>query len=126
MWSLPSCQDIFSHDFKQNFIWDAFTDPKVWCGALLFHFALGPASSYATFSPTLANNLGYTAAEAQLISVPHYILAAITTVGAGWYSDRVENRGFVYAGCALVSATGERYFPSRKAGTRCRGGHSYG
>lgn len=40
------------------------------------------------------------------MSVPPYILAAITTVGAGWWSDKIQKRGIVTMTFSVVGAVG--------------------
>lgn len=87
--------DGCSSAFKKQFIWDALLDWKIWVSAMLFQGALMPVYCFSLFSPTLTAQLGYTAANAQLLSVPPYILAAITTIGAGYMSDRLQRRGIV-------------------------------
>lgn len=98
--------DGCSHEFKMQFVWDAFTDWKVWMNALMFHGALCPLYTFSLFSPTLVKNLGYTAAMAQLMSVPPYVVAAFCTVGAGWLSDRLKKRGIITIIFASMSALG--------------------
>lgn len=65
-----------------------------------------PVYTFSLFSPTLTANLGYTAATAQLLSVPPYVLAAITTVLAGYFSDRIQKRGIVAMVSTSVGALG--------------------
>lgn len=45
-------------------------------------------------------------ARAQLLSVPPYVLAAITTVLAGWFSDKAQMRAPFIMGCSAVGALG--------------------
>jgi MFS family permease len=40
------------------------------------------------------------------MSVPPYVVAAITTTGAGWLSDRMQRRGPITMICASVGALG--------------------
>jgi len=95
-----------SHEYKTKFIKDAFLDWKIWAFALMFHFCLTPVYSFSLFSPTLTANLGFSAARAQLMSVPPYVLAAITTVVAGYTSDKIEKRAPVIIICSLTGALG--------------------
>jgi len=98
--------DGCSHEFKMQFVWDAFTDWKVWCQAIMFHGALTPLYTFSLFSPTLTKNLGYTAAKAQLMSVPPYVVAAFCTVVVGYASDKTQKRGFFVILCATICAIG--------------------
>lgn len=91
----------------------------------MFQGALMPVYCFSLFSPTLTANLGYSAAKAQLVctrpvhlhatpliviplqmSVPPYVLAALTTVGAGYWSDRVQKRGIVAMTFSALGALG--------------------
>ncbi len=60
----------------------------------------------ALFTPTIINELGYSAANAQLLSTPPFVCGSIFAVFVNIYSDRVNLRGpFVIAG-AMVSLVG--------------------
>ena len=72
----------------------------------MFHFALTPVYSFSLFSPTLTANLGFSAARAQLMSVPPYVFAAITTVLAGYTSDKMQKRAPLIIICSLTGAVG--------------------
>jgi len=98
--------DGLSTATDKKFIAHAFKDWKIWVIAVQYFATLFPVYSFSLFSPTLVANLGYTAATAQLLSAPPYILAAITTVGAGWLSDRVGNRGLISIALMLVGIVG--------------------
>lgn len=99
-------RDGCSQEFKARFILDAFLDWKVWCSAIMFHGSLCPVYTFSLFSPTLTANLGYSAAKAQLMSVPPYVAAAIVTITAGWLSDKIQRRGVVVIGCSLIGSLG--------------------
>ncbi|KAG7579940.1 hypothetical protein FFLO_00148 [Filobasidium floriforme] len=98
--------DGCSQAYKNKFIKDAFLDWKVWVFAVMFQGSLMPVYAFALFSPTLTANLGYTAAKAQLMSVPPYCVAAVTTVVAGYASDRLQKRGIVAIGFSALGALG--------------------
>ncbi|KAK4702792.1 MFS transporter, ACS family, pantothenate transporter, partial [Phenoliferia sp. Uapishka_3] len=84
--------------YDTKFISQAFLDWKVWAFSIMYIGTLMPLYSFSLFSPTIVRDLGYTAATAQLLSVPPYIIAAFATIGAGYMSDRFQKRGiFVIA-----------------------------
>jgi hypothetical protein len=63
---------------------------------------LVPAYSIALFSPTIIHNLGFSAAGAQLLSIPPFVCGCIFTVTTGIYSDKLNSRGpFVLLGAAV-------------------------
>lgn len=98
--------DGLSHVFKKKFVLHAFTDWKVWAFSFMYIGSLMPVYAFSLFSPTLIKNLGYTAAEAQLLSVPPYVLAAFSTIFAGWLSDHYGKRGVFAIFYACVGIVG--------------------
>lgn len=50
-------------------------DPKIWLGTLAYFGADNAASSIVSFQPTILKSLGYTSAEAQIHTIPVYIVA---------------------------------------------------
>ena len=65
-----------------------------------------PVYTIALFTPTIINELGFSAANAQLLSVPPFIAGCVCTILVGTYSDFHKLRGpYVIAG-AFVSLVG--------------------
>ncbi|KAH7118275.1 hypothetical protein B0J13DRAFT_199927 [Dactylonectria estremocensis] len=59
--------------------------------------------SYSLFLPTIIRDLGYSNATAQLMSTPPYIVACAICIGAGWWADKVQQRGiFMIAFTAMA------------------------
>lgn len=54
----------------------------------------------------IINELGYNAAEAQLLSTPPYVVGCIFTIGVGILSDKYHVRGPVVVACASVAIAG--------------------
>ncbi|KAH6696896.1 major facilitator superfamily protein, partial [Plectosphaerella plurivora] len=78
-------------------------------------------TALSLFMPSLIKSMGYSSTNAQLLTVPPYILAAIICVAASFASDRLKTRGLVilcltpltmigFLLLALVPSTAERYF----------------
>jgi cyanate permease len=65
-----------------------------------------PIYSFSLFLPTIIKNLGYTANNAQLMSVPPYVCACVFTISASWFADRVRQRGVFLLGFQLVAIVG--------------------
>jgi len=57
------------------------------------HSVLIPVYAFSLFLPTIINDLGYQAAQAQLLSTPPYIAGCICTVIIGIISDKYKSRG---------------------------------
>ena len=56
--------------------------------------------------PTIIKNLGYEAAIAQLLTIPPYAFAFMTTFTAAVYSERLGQRALFIGGSALFAAIG--------------------
>lgn len=90
---------------EERFTWDgvvqALRDPKVWLYALCFHSINVPISALGPFLPTIINELGYTTAQSQLLSIPPYVGSFILTMGAAVLVERTKLR----APYILISST---------------------
>ncbi|KAH8689165.1 major facilitator superfamily domain-containing protein [Talaromyces proteolyticus] len=80
------------------------TDWKVYVGGLVY---LGiTVSGYATalFIPSIVASLGYSGIEAQVHSIPVWIVAAVVTFGVSIATDRLKHRyGFIMFGVVFAS-----------------------
>lgn len=83
---------------------NALTDVSVWLYASLFVGMSLPLYTLSLFLPTIIKNLGYSNAAAQLLTVPPYALAFLTTLAAAHFSSVVRRRApFILAGCGLAA-----------------------
>lgn len=98
--------DGCSGEYKTRFIRDAFLDWKSYFFGLAFFSAVVPLYCFSLFSPTIIAQLGYEAAEAQLMSVPPYVAASLVTIFMGWFSDRVKVRAPFIMCLGIVGALG--------------------
>ncbi|KAF8623140.1 hypothetical protein AX14_011956, partial [Amanita brunnescens Koide BX004] len=65
-----------------------------------------PAYALLLFLPTIIKSLGYSSANAQLLTTPPFILACLMLILIGYLSDKFNLRGpFIIGGC-LVSLAG--------------------
>ena len=60
----------------------------------------------ALFTPTIIRDLGYSAANAQLLSVPPFACAGVSTMIICFFSDRLNLRGPFLALCSTISLIG--------------------
>ncbi|KAG1866133.1 MFS general substrate transporter [Suillus subluteus] len=95
-----------SSRFDTQFIWQAIKDYKAYVQIIIYLGLLVPGYAIALFSPTIINELGYSAANAQLLSVPPFVAGCIVTIIFGIYSDKYNLRGPFIIGGALVSLVG--------------------
>jgi len=92
---------------KWQWIIDSLVDWKTWIGMLVYMGADGPLYAFALFLPTIISELGFKANPANLLTVPVYVMACITTCGVGFCADRWGHRG--YFNLAFFSLAGVGY-----------------
>ncbi|KAF8199780.1 major facilitator superfamily domain-containing protein [Mycena galopus ATCC 62051] len=104
-------QDLATH-YDSKFVWQAIKDYKTWVQIGIYMGLLIPVYAIALFTPTIVQELGFTAAQAQLLTIPPFVCGCIATIGIGLLSDKYNLRGpFImspgagYAG-AVLSAVG--------------------
>lgn len=94
----------------ETFAWPevrkAFTDIKVYLYCLGFHTMSLPLYTLSLFLPTIIKNLGYTSAQAQLLTVPPYAFAFITTVTVAILSERYHRRAPFIIGSSSFAIIG--------------------
>lgn len=98
----------------------ALLDLKNYFTALMYFSCNVSFSSLPVFLPTILNEMGFSAINAQGLSAPPYFLAFLAVVGTTWIADRTQQRGIVimilsvigavgYILLATTSSTGPRY-----------------
>jgi hypothetical protein len=73
---------------------------------LAFHTMSLPLYTLSLFLPSIIKDLGYTAARAQLFSVPPYALATIFTVVWAWASEKSGKRAPFAIGSSTIAIIG--------------------
>ncbi|KAJ7583023.1 MFS general substrate transporter [Mycena floridula] len=95
-----------SNKFELSLLWKALGDYKSYLLALNFLFIVIPTYCFALFLPSIINGLGFTAAKAQAMSSPPYILSCIVTMLVGKYSDKTGLRGPFILGINVLGIIG--------------------
>ena len=94
----------------ERFTWDGVTqalkDPKIYLYGLCFHTLSLPVYTLSLFLPTIINGLGYSATQAQLLSIPPYVAAFITTMSIAVLAERAKRRAPFIIGSSAVSVVG--------------------
>ncbi|KAK2846422.1 hypothetical protein FQN49_005736 [Arthroderma sp. PD_2] len=81
----------------------AFKEWKIYCAILMFWANTISVYGFTATVPTVINDLGYTAAHAQLLTIPIYVVATIGILGFAYVSDRYQQRTpFIIAGNAVA------------------------
>lgn len=95
---------------NEGFTWAnvkaALTDPACWLYSFGFHFMSLPLYTLSLFLPTIIADLGYSAASAQLLTIPPYALATILTSGIAFLSERIGRRAPFLIAFALLASIG--------------------
>lgn len=112
---LADDSDVTEHEgFTWASVRASLADPKVWLYSWGYHFLSLPLYTIALFLPTIIEDLGYSAADAQLLTIPPYALAAFLTVFVAWVSERNGRRAPFIIGCMGLSIIGYAILISNK------------
>ncbi|KAF1941294.1 MFS transporter [Clathrospora elynae] len=83
---------------EEAFSWSevlvAAKDIKIWLYALAFHTMSLPLYTLSLFLPTIIKDMGYTAAQSQLLTIPPYAVATMFTIFWAIASERYARRAF--------------------------------
>ncbi|KAF7323414.1 MFS domain-containing protein [Mycena chlorophos] len=92
--------------FSWREVGKAFTSVHVILVGINFFFSGVVLYSLAYFVPPLIQSLGYTAAKAQLMSVPPFSVAFVMTMITAYISDRYQCRGWMTVFCSVLCVAG--------------------
>lgn len=82
----------------------AISDYKIWLSAFLYMGVSVAGLSGTFFLPTILNEFGWKAQEAQVRTIPVYAFAAGTMLIGAWLSDRLKHRfGFIFFGAIMAT-----------------------
>ena len=84
----------------------ALADPKVLLYGLGFHTMSLPLYTLSLFLPTIIKALGYTAAQAQLLTVPPYSVAFVMTLTVAIASEKTKIRAPFIMGTSALAVIG--------------------
>ncbi|RFU80099.1 major facilitator superfamily [Trichoderma arundinaceum] len=82
-------------------IFNIHTNVCAWC----FFCTNSAVQGFGAFIPTILSEFGWTSTEAQLKSVPPYLVACCVTITIGYLSDRTNKRGIFLVGvlpCSII------------------------
>lgn len=92
-------------DTLNKFSWKlVYTDYKIWLSAFIYMGISVPGLSGTFFLPTILNEFGWEAEEAQVRTIPIYVFAAACMLITAWASDKLKHRSsFMYIGTGMVT-----------------------
>ncbi|KAF2271751.1 MFS general substrate transporter [Westerdykella ornata] len=80
------------------------SDWKVWAAVVIFWGNTCGVYGFTATVPTVIADLGYSSANAQLMTIPIYVFATIITLIFAWWSDYKRTRSpFIIAGYCIAS-----------------------
>ncbi|KAJ9617269.1 hypothetical protein H2200_000990 [Cladophialophora chaetospira] len=99
-------RDVSMNHWNKKTAIRVFTDAKIYLGVLMYLGTVTTSYAGAFFIPTIVKQLGWTAVKAQLMSIPIWTCAMLSTLTTCYLSDRLRHRyGFIVVG-ACVSTLG--------------------
>jgi hypothetical protein len=99
-------QQSNSDRIQMKYIKAAFADWKTWVAVVCFWSCSIGIYGFTATAPTAIKQLGYTSANAQLMTIPIYTFAVITTVAVAIWSDRAQQRTPIIIGGLSMASIG--------------------
>ncbi|QUC21607.1 uncharacterized protein UV8b_05850 [Ustilaginoidea virens] len=94
-----------AEEFDWKYVAQAFVDWQVWVSILVYWGVVCPIYGISLFLPSIIKGLDYSKTEAQLMTVPIYVTAAILAVIFAFLSDKAGKRSpFVIGFMCAASA----------------------
>ncbi|KAF8134538.1 major facilitator superfamily domain-containing protein [Boletus edulis] len=106
VWLLKHDSQNLATHYDIRFVLQALKDYRTYVQIGIYIGLLIPIYAIALFTPTIINELGFSAATAQLLSVPPFVAGCVCTILIGIYSDIHKLRGPYVIGGAFVSLVG--------------------
>ncbi|CAK7200689.1 hypothetical protein SEUCBS139899_003387 [Sporothrix eucalyptigena] len=103
--------------FQWRYVTSTLSDWRIWFTIFIFWGNTVAVYSFTFTAPTIILELGYTAAKAQLLTIPIYVTGAIFTFAMAWLADRRRTRWPFVVGpytVALVGFLGVMATPKEK------------
>ncbi|KAE9970549.1 hypothetical protein BLS_004863 [Venturia inaequalis] len=92
--------------FDHKWIKIALTDPFVYLLGIAFFTSSVAINGFGVFLPTIISGLGFADLKVNYMTIPVYILGAISLTIQVYLSDRLRKRGAFIIGCCIPVAAG--------------------
>lgn len=93
-------------EFAWTCVWQAFKDWQIWVSIFVYWGIVCPLYGISLFLPTIIQSLNYSKTEAQLMTVPIYITAAVLAVVVALCSDKTGKRSPFVIGSMVIMLVG--------------------
>ncbi|RDW60565.1 hypothetical protein BP6252_11948 [Coleophoma cylindrospora] len=92
--------------FDRKWVKLALTDPFVYLLGLAFFTSSVAINGFGVFLPTIIAGLGFASLKVNYMTIPVFILGAISLTIQVYYSDKIKKRGVFIVGCCVPVAIG--------------------
>ncbi|KAF2098516.1 MFS general substrate transporter [Rhizodiscina lignyota] len=93
-----------SDKIQMKYIIAALKEWKTWAAVVMFWGNTIGVYGFTSTVPTVIEQLGYSSANAQLMTIPIYVFAMIMTLIFAWWGDYVQQRSpFIMAGFGIAA-----------------------
>ncbi|KAJ5523383.1 high-affinity nicotinic acid transporter-like protein [Penicillium frequentans] len=92
--------------FDRKWVKIALTDPFVWLLGIGFFTSSVAINGFGVFCPTIIAGLGFPSLQVNYLTIPIYVLGAISLVTQVYFSDKFKKRGVFIVGCCIPVAVG--------------------
>ncbi|KIM99824.1 hypothetical protein OIDMADRAFT_126093 [Oidiodendron maius Zn] len=92
--------------FDRKWVKITLTDPFVYLLGIAFFTSSVAINGFGVFLPTIISGLGYASIRVNYMTIPVYVLGAISLVTQVYFSDKIKRRGAFIIGCCVPVAVG--------------------
>ncbi|CEJ82055.1 hypothetical protein VHEMI02146 [[Torrubiella] hemipterigena] len=96
----------YEESFSWAYVRQALVDWQIWVSIILYWGVVCPLYGISLFLPTIIKGLGYTSSQAQLLTVPIYVTAAILAVAGAFAADKYRKRAMFLVICLCFMLLG--------------------
>ncbi|KAK0373036.1 major facilitator superfamily transporter [Colletotrichum paranaense] len=97
---------IQSGVWRWDHVWETFLDLKTWCWFILIIAISIASGGISTFGNLIVQSFGYSSFTTILFNIPFGAIQIIAIMGSGWIATRIQKKGIVIAGVAIIPAIG--------------------
>ncbi|CAK7224515.1 hypothetical protein SCUCBS95973_005543 [Sporothrix curviconia] len=100
--------ELFRGDDSFDWKWvrQCLKDPYIYVCAIAFFTSSVAITGFGVFLPTIIGGLGYAAIQINYLTIPVYVVGAISLVTNCYISDRLNRRAIVLMWCCIPVITG--------------------
>ncbi|KAF2006165.1 high-affinity nicotinic acid transporter-like protein [Amniculicola lignicola CBS 123094] len=93
-------------EFERKWVMIALKDPFVWLLGIAFFTSSVAINGFGVFLPTIIQGLGFASLKVNYMTIPVYVLGAISLTIQVYYSDKLRKRGMFIVACCIPVVVG--------------------